>query len=75
MKMKGRKVTAFITNLVVLVGLYLFTAYSAGEQLVAVGPTIIYAIIGNSAVFVGGVVMDKWQMSKFYRGELNENKS
>lgn len=71
MKMKGRKATAFWTTLFVLISLYVLTLLVASEQIASVGVTIVIMIVGNAATYVGGVVADAWQKSKYFKSQLD----
>lgn len=73
MKMKGRKATVFIVNLLVLVGLYWLTLVTDSTLINSVGPLIIIMIVGNGATYIGGQVADEWQKSKYYRSELDRH--
>jgi len=69
--MKSRKATAFWTTFLALMALYVLTLIVASELLASVGVTIIIMIVGNAATYVGGVVADAWQRSKYFRSELD----
>lgn len=70
MKMKGRKALAFGIVDIQLVGLYIMTLLISPQILASVGVIIIIMIVGNAATFIGGVVADKWQKSKYYHVEM-----
>lgn len=69
--MKSRKATAFWTTLAILVTFYVLTLILAPDMLASVGVTIVIMVVGNAATYVGGVVADAWQKSKYYRSELD----
>jgi 5-bromo-4-chloroindolyl phosphate hydrolysis protein len=72
--MKGRKAIVFWTTLGVLVALYVGTMIFAQAMLASVGVTIILALVGNGATYVGGQVADAWQKSKYYKPELDRER-
>lgn len=65
-----KKATAYKTGLVLLVGLYIFTALVTPDALPAVGPSIVLAIAFATVGYQGTNVADNWQRSKYYEPRL-----
>jgi hypothetical protein len=70
--MKGRKALVFWVIHITLMLAFGCIIIFAGTQLPAIGPTIIIALVGNGATYIGGNVFAAWQKSKYYRVQLDE---
>ena len=71
-RMTNRKIAVFIVNTVVLVVVYVLTLLFAKEVLTSLGVTIIMALVGNGATYIGGNVFAAWQKSRYYVPELDK---
>lgn len=69
---KSRKVISFFTTMIILVCIYFFTLHIKPELLNIIGVPLIFAIMGNSIIFIGGVVLEKLVNSKYLGGKKIE---
>lgn len=67
-----KKRTAFKVGIVVLVGLFIFTAYAAPEALPSIGSTIVGAIAFATFGYQAANVADNYVKSAHYRPELDD---
>jgi hypothetical protein len=67
--MKRRKISAFIVNTVIFTGMFIVTSIQS-KGLGPVLDTLVWAQVAQTGIFIGGVVGDAIQKSKFFRPEL-----
>jgi type IV secretory pathway TrbL component len=72
MKIKSRKILVFWVINLQLLGLFVLSIFIAPDSLTGIGHTLIFGLIGNGAIYIGGNVADAWQKSKYYRQELDD---
>jgi predicted membrane channel-forming protein YqfA (hemolysin III family) len=70
--MTNRKLVVFIVNTTLLFAIYVLTLLFAKEVLTSIGITLIMALVGNGATYIGGNVFHAWQKSRHYHEELNK---
>jgi hypothetical protein len=66
-----KKRHAFIIGIASLLGIYFATLFIAADSITAVGPAVIWGIVGACGFCQGTSVADNWQRSKYYRPELD----
>jgi hypothetical protein len=74
MKMKGRKATVFFVLTAIFTGIFTIMAFVAKEGFPVVGNTLLYLIMFNGVLFVGGNTADKLIVSKNFIPELAKDK-
>lgn len=57
--MRGRKATTYIINTVIFTGLFILMIFIAKDSIAIVGSSIIFAMLLNTGLFIGGNSLDK----------------
>lgn len=57
--MRGRKATTYIVNTIIYIGLFVLVIFKAKDALSIVAPSVIFAILLNTGLFIGGNSLDK----------------
>lgn len=70
METKNRKILVFWVIQITFALIFAAIILRAPDQLSGISGTLIWAMVGNGATFIGGNVFDAWQRSKYYRPEL-----
>jgi hypothetical protein len=70
-----KKKHALLIGVISLLGIYYSTLFIAPECITAIGPAVIFGIIGGCGFSIGGNVADNWQRSKYYQPELDRRGS
>lgn len=71
--MQGRKATTYIVNTIIYVSLFVLVSFIAKESLPIVAPSIIFAILLNTGLFIGGNSLDKITNLKNKIQKINDN--
>jgi len=72
MEIKGRKVVAFISCMLIFVGLYILTIKVAPTVLEGtMGIVFLILIFANATVFISFNTLDKWLKAKWFKPELS----
>jgi len=70
MKIKGRKVTAFISMETIFCAIYFLTLFFKPDLIKIVGKITIVMMFAMSITFIGGNALDKWTRSKYFNKDL-----
>ena len=75
MKKTGRKMTVFILNAAVLIGVLILIIFKASEALTVIFTPWLFAFIANGTVYITGNVAYAFQRSRNYIKELDKSRS
>jgi hypothetical protein len=67
-RMRGRKVLAFITSMIIFTSFFLIALFIAPGVLTVNGPIILILIFMNATVFICFNSLDKWLQTKYFKG-------
>lgn len=70
--MRIRKGTAWVSGVIILVGIYILTLYTQPQILETIGGTIILAIAFATVGYQGMQVADNYQKARWYNKELED---
>jgi hypothetical protein len=69
MNFKSRKVIGFFTTMLIYIAIYFITLITSPTLLNIIGVPLVVMIMLNSVTFIGGVILEKWAMSKYFKGD------
>lgn len=73
MKIKQRKMIAFITTWLTLIILAIMTIFFAPESWGEYGKLTVIGLLGNAVGFISFTVIKDFIRSKYYKKELDDN--